>query len=131
MKETELQKIVDAWIVAQEAEEGSTEHEKNQWALSEVIWWPVRDQSDLLWRFILTAYQRELSENASGMLAAGPIENLLSTFGEEYIGRVEELAAKDERFKSILCDVWRLGMTDEAGARLRSARRGANCPADL
>lgn len=131
MREREFQKLVDAWIARQEAEEDSPEYEKHKWAVYEVFDWHIRDQPELLWRFIVEAHKRGLSEWASGMLAAGPIEALLSTFGPNYIERIEGLAAKDEGFKSLLCGVWRLGMTDEVWVRLRAARRGANCPADL
>lgn len=130
MREDELQEIVGAWIAAQETGRGSAEFEKHEWAVSKVVMWGVTDQSELLWRFITAAYKRDLSDDVSGMLAAGPIEDLLSTFGPAYITRVEELAAKDDRFRSILCGVWRQVMTDEVWMRLLAARRGANCPAD-
>ena len=123
MNEAELQKVVDAWIAAANAESGSPEHTNNWWAVSQVFDWIYEDESELLWRFILAAYKRELSDKALAVLAAGPLEDLLSKFGPNYINRVEELAAGDEQFNWLLGGVWQLGMTDEVWARVQSARR--------
>lgn len=125
MNQEELDAVIDAWIAAQEAEEGSPEYEKSFWAVGEVIDWglgPEVGKPELLWRFILSAYKRDFSERVAAVLAAGPIEDLLSEFGPDYIARVEELARKDGRFKWLLGGVWRLGMTDEVWRRLESAR---------
>jgi len=56
------------------------------------------------------------------MLAAGPLEDLLSSFGPDYIDRVETLARDDGRFKLLLGGVWRLGMTDDVWGRMQAAR---------
>jgi len=127
MGEEELEEIVNAWIAAQEAHEAEKdgpEYEKNEWAVHEVIDWSLAEcgNPELLWRFILKTYKHDFSEYIAGMLAAGPVEDLLSNYGPDYIARVEELAQKDGRFKWLLGGVWRLGMTDEVWQRLRSAR---------
>ncbi|MGI9107634.1 MAG: DUF6869 domain-containing protein [Pyrinomonadaceae bacterium] len=122
MNEVELQKIVDAWIAAEDAEEGADIHGSKWWAVSQVLDWALEDQPELLWRFILTAYKRELSDKASAVLAAGPLEDLLSKFGPDYIDRVEELVVADDQFNWLLGGVWRLDMTDEVWARVQSAR---------
>ncbi|HEV2802918.1 MAG TPA: hypothetical protein VGW12_20805 [Pyrinomonadaceae bacterium] len=123
MNEAELQKLVDAWIAATEAERGSPEHERNWWAISEVINWKYDGEPEMLWRFVLAAYKRELSNQARACLAAGALEDLLSSFGADYIERVEALAKTDSEFNWLLGGVWRLDMTDEVWGRVQAARR--------
>src|SRR5437868_974780 len=107
MKDTGLDKIVDAWVAAQKAGQGTPEYQSNWWAISRVLGWAVpENEPELLWRFILAAYRRELSEHVFGMLAAGPLEDLLSGYGPKYIDGVEALAREDERFKLLLRGVW-------------------------
>jgi len=60
------------------------------------------------------------------VLSAGPIENLLSKFGEQYIERVEHKARKDPAFAKVLGGVWQSDMPDEIWTRLQAVwdRRG-------
>lgn len=123
MNDVKLNKLVDAWVAGHEAERGGPEFRSKWWATSRVIWWGLPNgEPELLWRFILLTYRRELSEYAFGMLAAGPLEDLLSYYGPGYIDRVEALALKDERFKCLLRGVWRLSMTDEVWERVQAVR---------
>ncbi|HZH30488.1 MAG TPA: hypothetical protein VEY11_06970 [Pyrinomonadaceae bacterium] len=122
MEDAELRTVVDAWIAATEAERGTPEEQSNWWAISEVINWQLEGEAELLWRLVLAAYRRELSDKVLASLAAGPLEDLLSDFGPAYIDRVEELARKDPRFNWLLGGVWRLSMTDEVWARVQAAR---------
>jgi hypothetical protein len=118
----ELDKIVTAWIAAEQAERGSPEHEANWWAVSEVMDWALDGDGDRLWQFILEAYKRDLSDKAIGVLAAGPLEDLLAKQGVAFIDRIEELARKDPKFNHLLGGVWRNFMTDEVWQRVQSIR---------
>ncbi|MBA2731406.1 MAG: hypothetical protein H0U54_00795 [Acidobacteria bacterium] len=124
MDNSELQKVVDAWIAGQDAEEGSPPYKSNWWAIERVIDWGVLNyKPELLWRFILAALQQELSDSVVGNIAAGPLEDLLDKHGPDYIDRVEALARKDERFNHMLGGVWIDSMTDEVQERIKSVRR--------
>ena len=125
MDKSELQKVVDAWIAGQDAEEGSPEYKSNWWAIQRVIDWGVLNyKPELLWRFILAALQQELSDKVVPILAAGPLEDLLNKHGTDYIDRIEDLARKDEPFNHLLGGVWIDDtMTDEVQERLKSVRR--------
>jgi len=87
--------------------------------------WKYDNEPDSLWSFILSVHERDAEEKVAGHLAAGPVEDLMSQFGESYIERVEDLANKDARFKRMLCGVWQDVMSDELWARFRRARNGA------
>ena len=122
MEEAHLNQIVDAWIAAENAEHDSPEYESNWWAISQVLDWGVEGEGELLWRFITAAYQRDLAEKAVGVLAAGPLEDLLAKRGPDFIDRVEEIARRDPKFNDLLGGVWRSTMTDEVWRRVQAAR---------
>lgn len=123
MNDAELNRIVDAWVAGQEAEEGTPERERNYWAIDQVWDWSIEGEAEQLWQFILVTYQRDISQSVIGMLAAGPLEELLAEYGPAYIERVERLAERDEKFNRLLGGVWRNSMTDEVWERIRSARK--------
>lgn len=123
MDEHELNKIVGSWIAGQEAEHGAPEHDSNWWAISQVMDWSLEGEAELLWKFILLAYQRAISDKVIAVLAAGPLEDLLARHGPLYIDRVEQLAKDDEQFNMLLGGVWRNSMTNEVWRRVQAARK--------
>ncbi|HET6979002.1 MAG TPA: hypothetical protein VFI24_21900 [Pyrinomonadaceae bacterium] len=122
MNQEELNKIVDAWIAAEQAQQGSPEHETNWWAVSEVLDWTLEGEGDRLWQFIVEAYQRDVSDRIIGILAAGPVEDLLAKHGPEFIDRIEDLARKDPKFNHLLGGVWRNTINDEVWQRILRIR---------
>ena len=121
MDEAQLDKIVTAWIAAEQAKRGP-EHATNWWAVSEVMNWTLDGEADRLWQFILEVYKRDLPDNVIGVLAAGPLEDLLAKRGVDFIDRIEELARKDPKFNYLLGGVWRNSMTDEVWQRVQAIR---------
>ena len=116
MDNDELNKIVSAWILSHESDEGN-------WAHEQVFDWIYDNKDEILWRFILMTYKRELSSKVISSLAAGPVEDLLAKFGSRYIDRVEHLAQQDEKFNMLLGGVWKNDMTDEVWQRLQKIRK--------
>ncbi len=122
MDEAELERIVTAWIAAQQAKPRSPEYETNWWAVSEVIDWALEGDGDRLWQFILEVYKRDLTDEIIAVLSAGPLEDLLSKRGVDFIDRIEELARKDPKFNYLLGGVWRNAMADEVWQRVQGIR---------
>lgn len=118
-----LETVVDAWILAQDAEEHSVQYEENYWAIAYVLDWDSPADEERLWEFILKTHHRDKSDEVVGMLAAGPLENLLSSAGAKYIDRIEQLAKDDEKFNYLLGGVWKLGCPDDVWERLLKARK--------
>lgn len=58
--------------------------------------------------FIVVALDKLGRANAANLsyLAAGPLENILDTFGAEVIGPVETMAKKSAKFRLLLSSVW-------------------------
>lgn len=130
MNKAELDELVDAWmagVVRGRDERGrpTKEYEQNWWAIEKVIDWRFDNEPELLWSFILAVHARDINGESFAHLAAGPVEDLLSDFGDDYIERVEALAASDARFKYLLGGVWQSTMSDELWRRLQLARSGA------
>jgi hypothetical protein len=127
MNQDEFANLVNAWIVGHLA--GRTErmrptpvYEENWWALERVMNWKYDNEPELLWRFILAVHERDSSEEVAKHLSAGPVEDLMSQFGEAYIERIEELARRDARFKRMLGGTWQDAMSDDLWSRFQKAR---------
>lgn len=56
-----------------------------------------------------------------GLLAAGPLEDLVAGYGDLVIAAVELLAKQDPEFRKCLAGVWRKGISDEVYARVQKA----------
>jgi len=91
-----------------------------------------KKRSQLIWDSILlvleTYSEAELyaettseAQEVCGVLAAGPLEDLLSIDGEQFIERCEDLARRDRRMAWLLGGVWQFEMTDEIWNRVQTA----------
>lgn len=78
--------------------------------------------AETLWRFVLKVLERQPSERALGMLAAGPIEDLISECGTQFIDRIETQARQDPLFREALHGVWQSTTPDALWARIVRAR---------
>ena len=84
----------------------------------------IREQPERGWPLALTLCERLTpDEEAVALLAAGPLENLLSEHGPSFIDRVEARAATDEKLNHLLGGVWRLSMSGDVWARVQRMRR--------
>lgn len=80
--------------------------------------------AETLWRFIEKVVAQRPSEWVLGMLAAGPIEDLIGSYGETFIDRIEAAAQRSPVFRRILHGVRNVGASAEIWARIKRAR----CP---
>jgi hypothetical protein len=122
MNDDDLGRLVDAWIIATEAGPNTPINASNHWAIDQVDRWQSENH-EMLWKFILAIFKRDLPDIVIANLAAGPVEELLSRFGEDYIDRVESLARSDPKFNYVLGGVWQLFMTNDIWERVQAARR--------
>jgi hypothetical protein len=124
--EEALNNLADAWVRHWQAPKGSEELSETFWAIEEEHDLFFDGKSEELWQLILKIHERDHSIAVQQVLSAGPIEDLLSKFGEQYIERVEDKARKDPMFAKVLGGVWQSNMPDEIWARLQAVwdRRG-------
>ena len=122
MDKREITRVVDAWIEGQDAGKGADEHKSNWWAIEQFMDWALHGEADLLWTFVLSTYNRNISDRVVSVLAAGPLEDLLAKHGPEFIERVEQLARQDKKFNFLLGGVWRNSMSEDVWKRVQAVR---------
>ena len=79
------------------------------------------ESPETAWELILDVLNRDQSEHIVGMLAAGPLEDLIEYHGPQFIERIETTARKDPAFRHALGGVWESN-SPEIWARVESAR---------
>lgn len=102
---TDIDRLAKAWIFAQKLGADSSGYERQSWAVDEVINLATEKPEDL-WRVILRILELDSSDEIAKAVGAGPLEDLILHYGEYFIGRVEEEAAKSSVFKIAMRSVW-------------------------
>ena len=82
------------------------------------------------WKFILSAVGQAESDADLCVIAAGPVEDLMSVVGEQFIERVEQRASTNPNFAQMLSGVWRSTIGEAVWKRLRAARAPLTEPDD-
>lgn len=94
------------------------EKDEYDWACME----PVDDaleEPERAWNFILMALESPICQPHLGVLAAGPLEDLLSHHGEDFIQRVEAEAKANAKFAHLLGGVWQSQMTEAMWSKVQ------------
>lgn len=112
--------FINEWIKHQQESYNNDDAELH-WTDDYLINLTLKGDIEALWKFVLRAYKKDLSQEVIGILSAGALEDVLAVKGEEYIGRIELLAANDQRFKYLLGGVWQNAMSDEIWSRVQAA----------
>jgi hypothetical protein len=112
--------FIKEWIKHHEETWGD-DHSELHWTDDYLINLLLNNKIEELWRFVIQTYREDLSQEVISILAAGALEDILARKGEEYIGRVELLAANDPKFKYLLGGVWQNTMSDEIWSRVIKA----------
>lgn len=79
----------------------------------------ARENPERAWGFILLALETPICATHLGEVAAGPLEELLSFHGSEFIERIEAEARVNPKFAHVLGGVWKYQMTDDIWARVQ------------
>jgi hypothetical protein len=107
---------VDAYIEAQQEPRPLEEGNPHWWAVNR--FWEA-DPEDC-WLAILATLSREPPAKVLGVLAAGPLEDLVEYHGSRFIERIEAEARRSSTFRSLLSMVWK-SSTPEIWARIEKA----------
>jgi hypothetical protein len=83
--------------------------------------WEAFMPPDEWWELVLDMI-RLAPEDCLGRVAAGPLENLLSRYGDDVIDQVEAESRTDPRFARTLRGVYRMTMSDQIWHRVSSLR---------
>ena len=116
---------LDDWATAYIAAEQLPDNEKHDspywWAIERFMDMYDTTQAEDIWTTILEVLSRRPDQNVIGMLAAGPLEDLIKDWGEMFIDRIELEARRNPAFRHLLGGVWK-GSTPEVWARVEKAR---------
>lgn len=82
-----------------------------------------KEAPEIVWAAILEILPREITDEQKALLAAGPLEALLSFHGDTFIDRVEQQAQENARFNHLLGGVWQFQMPREIWERVQRARK--------
>jgi hypothetical protein len=118
-------KIVEDWITLQHV--GLDEPETELvWPAWDAVYQMTSNDPEMLWVFILTVIKIDASNTVLQNLSAGPLEDLLSQYGEDFIDRVEAKAKENTLFAHLLGGVWQSDMPDQIWSRVNAVwdRRG-------
>ncbi len=88
MTEAERDHLIQSWIAYHKAEKGSRQYEEHAWAFGK-LYDLIQDDPESSWAIILEILRREQHPRVLEGLAAGPLEDVLSTRGPKLIDRVE------------------------------------------
>jgi hypothetical protein len=114
----EIRSLSEAWMEYQL-------HSRER--VSEATFWAWQRLDDLVrcepeeaWKVIEAIRQANGSDRILGILAAGPLEDLLAKHGDQFIDRVETLARRDKQFRKLLGAVWRNAISEKVWLRIRA-----------
>lgn len=106
-------------IIREFIEYGEAEDPDWGWA-SDRMYSILDGAPEIAWEIIVELVDRAPSDGSLSFFAAGPLEDLLSKDGPDFIDRVEGRAAMNERFRRAVGMLRRLGMADDVWARVQA-----------
>jgi hypothetical protein len=112
MKTDRIAALAEAWVSSSKAKDGEL-----------ILFDECHEEPEIAWQTIIAISERPLSPEQDALLAAGPLEDLLSFHGASFIERVELEAGRNPKFNHLLGGVWKCCMTDDIWNRVQKARR--------
>jgi hypothetical protein len=85
----------------------------------------VRNNPTSAWNCIIIIANKTENDVVISNLAAGPLEDLISLHGKDYIDLIEKEAQKSDRFRWALVGVWKNASDDAVWARIERLKTAA------
>ncbi len=85
----------------------------------------VNDQPEKAWEAVLAIASDPRAKPYLGLLAAGPLEDILADQGALFIDRVEAEARRSAAFRQLLAGVWQSTMSQEIWLRVQACAKSA------
>jgi hypothetical protein len=107
MDRSQIESWANAYIEVQSAPPHEKEGHSSYWAIDKFML--VLDESaspEDCFAAILAILDKEPPDEVLGVLAAGPLEDLLNYHGTDYVDKIEMEARKNPEFKDLLGGVW-------------------------
>jgi hypothetical protein len=114
----QMKEIAYAWVDLHRLPEDSPGRQGKFWSFDR-LWELVHDDPEAAWK-IIQIIRQEGSDLILSNLAAGPLEDLLVTHGDQFIDRVETLAEHDAQFRRLLAATWQNSMPPGLWKRIKA-----------
>lgn len=105
MDTTRKNDFVRSWMAIQDALAGSDTYEQNFWAHEELADLCESTPEDA-WEVIVALAGAANTEPLLEAIGAGPLQDLMTQHGEEYIAQVEREAGENARFRRAMAGAW-------------------------
>ncbi len=102
MEYKEREELINAWI---EYHNPTTTKDELFWAYQKLRDTLYFEGHEYTWDIIMDIFQRTDSKDVLAALAAGIVEDIITTHEEIYFDRVSKLAKKSDKFKMLLAGV--------------------------
>jgi hypothetical protein len=103
--------VVEDWLQQSQSSDGDS-----------TMYDVVHGEPEIAWLAIVQILERELTEGQTAVLAAGPLESLLTLHGAQFIEQVEREAERSRRFSHLLGGVWQNSIPPEIWLRVQKVR---------
>jgi hypothetical protein len=118
---------IDAWARAyvqaqQDPDLLKTDDHPLWWAVDEFMDEHTEAEAEDCWNAILRILELDPPDEVMGMLAAGPLEDLIGYHGQRFIDRIEEQSRRSSKFRYLLGGVWKGGSIPEIWVRVEACR---------
>ena len=125
MNSAEIEKITKAWVAHTHEFNINENTELGIWA-SDKMWDLADEEPEICWLVIQEILRQDSSTTILENLSAGPLEDLLSKHGLQFISRIETEAKNNPKFAILLGGVWQNDMSEEIWKRVQGVwnRRG-------
>ena len=107
---TDTSEWARAYIAAQSGPGVADTSDTHWWAVERFF--PGNSNPEEAWKTILQVLKLTSDERALGMLAAGPLEDLIHYSGDAFIDRIEHESRTNPTFLKIVGLVWESGTQD-------------------
>lgn len=126
--EADIDALVDEYIDAHRTRAATPAEHEAAAAASMSIMCLTEDEAEAVWRFVLRVIAKRPNDWTLGMLAAGPLEDLICEYGATFMERIETEARRDSAFRWTLHGVWSNTTPSELWGRIERARGPSAVP---
>ncbi|MEM6901445.1 MAG: DUF6869 domain-containing protein [Pseudomonadota bacterium] len=117
-----LETLVDQWFLDQEVPENT----ESTLAIERVMDMTRDASPQTQLSFIRRAVEKAETDHQLAIIAAGPLEDLLSDHGPDVIDDVVAVSRQDPKFRRTMTGVWRQDMPDSVWQKIEKEQRA--CP---
>ena len=121
MTQDEIENWASAYIEVNQLPVGEQHDSPLWWAIERFILPEESQEAEDAWSAILAVLRHQPPVEVIGILAAGPLEDIIEYWGAEFINRIENEARINPAFRHLLGGVWE-SSTPENWRRIETVR---------